>query len=325
MAAPDRFSTAVAIARRGFTGSSSGTQWGGIRHVIIASGEDRAAADPLSAAGLCWAYDAPLLLVSSTNTPAQVKAAVREIASQAGGTVTIHIVGGTVSVPDARYNDLKAYVGSAGTLKKHRVAGADRFSTAAAIAYDMRAQKGTPSVVLIANGADDTKFFDALALSPIAAQNGYPIVPVSATSVPSASEAVLRAFKPATVIIGGGPNTVTSSVKSRLKSITGKNPEQWYGNDRYSTAAVIAGKAVDTKHWLSADAVGVAAKLPDALTGGSMVGKKNGVLLVTDGSKLSAAPKSWITSKRSKIYECFVFGGTKSVTPAVKSQIDSAL
>ena len=106
-------------------------------------------------------------------------------------------------------------------------------------------------------------------------------MPVSATSVPGASESVLREFKPTTVIIGGGPNTVTSSVKSRLKSITGKNAEQWYGNDRYSTASVIAGKAVDTKHWLSADAVGVAAKLPDALTGGSMVGRKNGVLLVS--------------------------------------------
>jgi hypothetical protein len=56
-----------------------------------------------------------------------------------------------------------------------------------------------------------------------------------------------------------------------------------------------------------------------------MVGKKNGVLLVTDGSKLSSAPKSWISSHRTKIYECFVFGGVKSMTPAVKSQIDSAL
>ena len=155
LADSDRFSTAVAIAREGFdTTGASGTQWGGIRHVIIASGEDRAAADPLSAAGLCWAYDAPLLLVSSSNTPNQVKQAVKEIASQAGGTVTIHIVGGKVSVPDARYNDLKAYVGSSGSLKSHRVAGADRFSTAAAIARDMKAQKGTPSTVLIANGAD---------------------------------------------------------------------------------------------------------------------------------------------------------------------------
>ncbi len=150
-------------------------------------------------------------------------------------------------------------------------------------------------------------------------------MPVSATSVPSASEAVLRAFKPATVIIGGGPNTVTSSVKSRLKSITGKNPEQWYGNDRYSTAAVIAGKAVDTKHWLSADAVGVAAKLPDALTGGSMVGKKNGVLLVSATSSLSSAAGSWVSAHDPDIDEAYVFGGVKSFTPAAKSQLDSRL
>ena len=35
----------------------------GIHHVIIASGRDQAAADPLAASGLAGVYDAPLLLV----------------------------------------------------------------------------------------------------------------------------------------------------------------------------------------------------------------------------------------------------------------------
>ncbi|TLM79415.1 MAG: hypothetical protein FDZ75_08860, partial [Actinobacteria bacterium] len=53
----NRYSTAVEIAKEGFPG------WEGVDTVVIASGDDRAAADPLAASGLCWLYDAPLLLV----------------------------------------------------------------------------------------------------------------------------------------------------------------------------------------------------------------------------------------------------------------------
>jgi putative cell wall-binding protein len=329
----DRFSTAVKIAREGFDAdgnTSNGTDWDGITDVIIASGEDRAAADPLSASGLAWAEDAPLFLVSSSMTPHQVKVAVKEIASQAPGTVTVHIVGGTVSVPQARYNDLKSYVGGAGSLTYTRVAGNDRYTTAEEISKRVRAayraqnSGAEPPVVLIANGADSTKFFDALALSPIAAQNGYPILPVSASSVPAATERALRAIDPNTVVIGGGPNTVGSSVKNRIKAITGTTPQQWYGNDRYSTATRIATNAVNYS-WLTDQTVGVAAKLPDALTGGSMVGRKQGVLLVTDGNNLSSAPRSWMSSHSGSILKCYVFGGVKSMTPNVKNQIDALL
>ena len=223
----DRFTTAVKIAREGYDPAGNKT-WPGVDSVIVASGDDRAAADPLSAAGLCWAYDAPLFLVSASSTPVKVKAAIKEIAARNGGKVNVIIVGGKVSVPDARYSDIANYVGW-GELSKRRVAGSDRYSTAAAIAREMRRVKGATSKVLVANGADSTKFFDALALSPIAARNGYPIIPVSATSVPSASRSILNEIGPSEVIIGGGPATVKSSVKSSIKSITGVTPQQWYG------------------------------------------------------------------------------------------------
>ena len=43
----DRYDVATDIARESFPG------WAGVKHVVIASGEDRASADPLSAEGLC--------------------------------------------------------------------------------------------------------------------------------------------------------------------------------------------------------------------------------------------------------------------------------
>ncbi|MDZ4064274.1 MAG: cell wall-binding repeat-containing protein, partial [Coriobacteriia bacterium] len=161
-----RYTTAVKIAREGFDADPgmAGTQWDGVKHVVIASGEDRAVADPPSAAGLCWAYDAPLFLVSSTRVEAEVERAIGEIANQ-NGSVTVHIVGGTTSVPNARFTELDAAV--AGTLVKDRVVAAGtRYDLAAGVARRMRTVSGTaPDTVLVANGADPKKLFDALALS----------------------------------------------------------------------------------------------------------------------------------------------------------------
>ncbi|MDP2182643.1 MAG: cell wall-binding repeat-containing protein [Actinomycetota bacterium] len=320
-----RYSTAVAIARKGFDTdpTTPGTQWGGVTHVIIASGEDRAAADPLAASGLVWAYDGPLFLVSSRDVPSEVEQAVAEIKTQAGGTVTVHIVGGPVSVPEARYTELSKAVG--GGLAKHRLLSTGgRYDMAATIAREMRKANGgvAPEVVLIANGADPAKFFDALALSPIAAAKGYPILLVSAGSVPSATMRVIDEFDPDLIVIGGGVNTVTSPVQ---KALAKKAPtEQWYVGSRYTTAIRIADKAV-AKGWLTRTMTGIAAKLPDALTGGGVVGREGGVLLITDGGKLTGEVGSWLSAHKSEIARCYVFGGPNSVTQGVLDAIEGKL
>jgi hypothetical protein len=191
---------------------------------------------------------------------------------------------------------------------------------AATIAVRVKAANGgmAPDAVLIANGADPDKFFDALALSPISARNGYPILLVSYSNVPAATKGALSSMGAARTIIGGGPATVSDSVKSSLGA------ERWFGSDRYRTATTIANNAIaDT--YLSDAVVGVAAKLPDALTGGSMVGYHGGVLLITQGDRLTPATGSWLGAHAGSIDHCYVFGGTKSLTPAVLTAIDNKL
>jgi putative cell wall-binding protein len=287
---------------------------------VLASGDDRAAADPLAAAGLCGVYDAPLFLVSAGFTPGEVTAAIREIAADnPGSRISIHIVGGPVSVPDARYNDIAAAVGASKVRKDRLLASGNRFDMAAEIAREMKRVSGTtPKTVLVANGADATKFFDALALSPIAAANGYPILLVDENSVPSATRGVIGSLDPDTVIVGGGPATVSSSVQRSLGAV------RWSGSDRYSTATTIASKAI-ASGMLDPMKVGVAAKLPDALTGGAMVGADNGPLVITNGSSLTPVTGGWLKGRKAEIAKCYVFGGEKSVTPVVKSQIEAAL
>ena len=50
-----------------------------IGDVIVASGEDPGQADALAASGLCWAYDAPLLLTGAQVLPAVAADTLREI------------------------------------------------------------------------------------------------------------------------------------------------------------------------------------------------------------------------------------------------------
>jgi len=313
-----RFSTAIEIARVNFP------RWLGVKNVVIASGDDRAAADPLAASGLCWAYDAPLLLVSGARTPDEVRVAIKQIVS-INGPVTLRVVGGPISVPDARIAEIQAYVGAANIAGVDRIVSTGgRYDLAAAIAMRMRSvaasDKGKmmPRVALFANGADSTKFFDALALSPIAAGTGAPILLVTADTVPSATAAAIKTLNPSTRIVGGGPNTISEKVRMQLGAT------RWAGRTRYDTAIAIANGAV-AKGWLSRSSVGVAAKLPDALTGGSLVGREGGVLVLTDGATLTPATKSWLTANKTQIERVYVFGGPLSITEGVRTAIANAI
>jgi putative cell wall-binding protein len=326
----DRYSTAVRVARERYTLPSEPTDWRGVMYVVIASGEDRAAADPLAAAGLCGAYDAPLFLVSSTGASAHVKAAMAEMAD---GTpfgyslIRVIIVGGPVSVPDSVFDDLKAYVeaNTGGTLAKDRViASGDRYDLAAAIARKMKAKAGgDPGWALVANGADSEKFFDPLALSTVAASKDYPILLVSENGVPNATQSALTDLGNPDVVVGGGPATVSNSVVGTLDTQVG-TVERWSGNDRYYTAAAIADKAIG-KGWLTDDLVGLSAKLPDALSGGAMIGQLRGTLLVTNGQSLSPAAGHWLATHKAGVDKCYIIGGPASVSGGVMTAANSAL
>jgi hypothetical protein len=236
------------------------------------------------------------------------------------------VVGGPVSVPDARLSEIEAHVGATSIIDIDRLVSAgDRYDLARAIANRMKSVadatmgKELAGGLLFANGADSTKFFDALALSPIAAANGAPVLLVTYDSVPSATtKAIADMGSPSTRIVGGGPATVSESVRSQLGAT------RWSGADRYSTATKIANEAV-ANGWLARQDVAIAAKLPDALTGGAVVGREGGVLLLTQSDVLTSTTKSWLMTYRNEVYRCSVLGGTVSVTPAVMSAVEKAL
>jgi putative cell wall-binding protein len=312
---PDRYDVAVTVAQELFP------DWDELEHVIIAAGEDEAAADALASAGLSWAYDAPVLLCSKNGPSKELLQAISDM----GPDVQVHVAGGTTSLPNAAIAPILALSNTKASAD--RIAGPDRYSTAVAIAQRVDALAGSSSrpadAVLVANGADWDKFFDALALSAPSAGTGLPIVLVQENAIPSSTMNYIKGRAPAGIYVAGGPATVSGDVFDQLVA-TGAITQRWWGADRYATAAAVANGSI-ARGWIGYNQVGVAAKVPDAMSGGAAIGRRGGPLLLTQTDVLSAPTRTFLSMNKGSINACMVFGGPKSVSEAVRDEISVTL
>ncbi|MDH4140245.1 MAG: cell wall-binding repeat-containing protein [Coriobacteriia bacterium] len=314
-----RFSTAVAITREAFDPAGD-RSWPNVSHVVVASGDDRAASDPLAAASLCWAYEAPLLLVSASKTPAEVRVALTEMVS-ANTTVTVHVIGGRTSVPLSRIKELKAIVGS-GRVEQPWASGS-RYALARGIALRSRqvaseSTRTVPSAAFIANGADSDTFFDALSLSAVSASTGIPILLAARDSVPYETADALRRLSPGQRIVAGGKNTVSAATYKAL----GANA-RWAGQNRYSTSAYVARSAA-YRGWLDTTSAGLVGALPDAATGSVLAGKQHSPILVTSKRTLSSETAAYLADGALSVASCTVLGGPNSVSGQVYRELGGA-
>jgi Cell wall binding domain 2 (CWB2) len=97
-----------------------------------------------------------------------------------------------------------------------RIAGSDRFSTAAAIS-EASFEPGVP-VAYIATGLN---FPDALAGAAVAGSQGAPILLVMPNSIPAATATELKRLKPGKIVILGGTGAVSDLVRSQLRAYAG--------------------------------------------------------------------------------------------------------
>lgn len=187
---------------------------------FLASGTSNA--DALAAGPLSFAGGIPVYLTPATALPATVAAALK---SQ--GITNLVVLGGVDRVPDA----VVAQAKSAGVATVQRIAGADRYETAAQLYDFARATladaDGTfyggsdQSPVLLANGT--TGFPDALAVGPLAAVQGAPLLTVQQDALPSASLAFLQKYAsslgPVTAL--GKTATVSDAVLAAAQAAIG--------------------------------------------------------------------------------------------------------
>ena len=116
-----------------------------------------------------------------------------------------------------------------------RLAGADRYATAAAIAGD--AFRPGVDVAFVATGAT---FPDALAAAAAAGRVGAPVLLVAPTAVPATTLAQLSRLQPGRIIVVGGPSAVSDTVLSALATMSPGGASRIAGADRYGTAAALS-------------------------------------------------------------------------------------
>ncbi len=309
----DRFETSVAIARDGFP------SWTGVTDIIITSGETRATADSVAAGGLVWAYDAPLMLVRGNSVPVAVKTALQEIRS-ANGTVTVTVVGGTPSVSSACVRQIEAITGAGSVV---RLAGVDRYATAAKVALRMRSAAAETSrtlapMALVANGTDASGFYDALALSAVSARVGSPVLFVKKDTVPSATRSALATLAPEEVLVAGSTASVSSGVYAAIAGTARAG-----GSDRYGTAVAVA-RLARTRGWLESSSVSVAGSVIDAISGAGVSGRSGSPVLFTEGWRLGKTPALYLAELDSVVASATVYGDSATVSAATFAQLEGA-
>jgi len=200
IAGADRYETASKVAVR----LKAALGGGAIAKAFIATGE--AFPDALAASGVAAKMGAPVLLVRRSGVPAATSSALAAL----GVTKTI-VLGGPDRIPDGVMKSLPTPT---------RLAGADRFGTAKAVAdwaIDSSGAGFSADQVIVATGM---RFPDALSSGVLGAKKGATTLLVSG-DVPAATRTFLDARRAgiSTLCIIGSPGAVSTEVERVLVSI----------------------------------------------------------------------------------------------------------
>ena len=197
---PDRYSTAAAISAKHFDS--------GAAVAFVATGEDFP--DALTGGPAAAALGGPILLTQKAKLPSATISELKRLKPK-----KIVVVGGTGVVSQAVQDALKSYT----TGEVSRLAGADRYSTGAAISKDAF-KPGVP-VAYVATGAN---FPDALAGGAAGAFKDGPVLLVAGGTIPKATAAELTRLKPRSIIVLGGTAVVPKTTQDALGAYLPKTP-----------------------------------------------------------------------------------------------------
>lgn len=296
-AGPDRYATAAAV--------SAATFAPGVPVAFVATGENYP--DAMTAAAAAPHRGGPLLLVRRDQIPPVIAAELDRL-----NPAEIVVLGGASVVSAGVEAALAAYAGAGGV---RRLAGADRYGTAAAISADTF-PAGVPAV-LVATGQN---FPDGLAGAPAAARLGGPLALVRRGAIPEATAAELQRLSPAQIYVLGGPAVVSDAVMAQLDAYTAGPVTRLSGPDRYGTAV-----AISAAIWRRADLIYLSTgqNFPDALVGGAAAGFRGAPLLMVPGSILpSIVGQEILRMGPSRIV---ILGGAGAVSDGVAAELQQLL
>ncbi|WP_370370496.1 cell wall-binding repeat-containing protein [Catenulispora sp. GP43] len=304
-AGSDRIDTAVLTSHETWrtvgAGASDTRRQAGA--VVLSRSDDFA--DALGGSSLAAHKGGPLLLTPTATLNTETLNEIKRVLPAHG---TVYVLGGNAAISPA----VQATLTKLG-YNVSRIAGQDRFETAVKIA---NAVDPNASDVLVATGI---KFPDALSAGAAAGSySGMTVVLTNGNAMPASTEAYLEAKATSGQLhylaaVGGAANNALKAAKWSGYDAT------MVGSDRYATSYLVAHRIFG-----AFGAVGVAtgADWPDSLSGGALMGDRQGpLLLVNPAVGLSPADNALIDANRGAANWAFVFGGTKALPLRVDQQL----
>lgn len=193
-----------------------------------------------------------------------------------------------------------------------RLAGSDRYSTAAAVSAEAHPTPGAVDTVFIATG---TNFPDALGAAAAAGHVGAPVLLVN-SGVPGATSAELSRLDPTTIYVVGGQAVMSDAVVATLGAYG--TVVRLSGSNRYNTAAAVSAEVYKTPSAVDTVFVATGSNFPDALGAAAAAGHLGAPVLLV-GETVPGATASELTRLGpSKIY---VVGGSAVISDAVAASL----
>lgn len=292
IAGADRIATAIAASEDVFGPASTNT--------LVLTRSD-SYADALAGTPLAALYGGPLLLTGRDRLDPRTLAEVSRVLRPQG---TIFVLGGSAAISDAVADDL-----SGRGYSVDRIAGADRYATAVAVADAL----GTPTTIVLADGNDYTTGLVAGVAAAAAdpSTDGGAVLLTDGTLVPDVTAGYLaghsgvRRFAVGTKSAAADPGAV---------AVTGSDPGE--------TSARVA-----ATFFPNVAAVGVAsvASFADALSGGAHAAAFGAPLLLTDSSALNDSVAGYLSANRTSIVIAYLYGGSGAVSDATAATVQQAI
>jgi cell wall-associated NlpC family hydrolase len=301
VAGSDRITTAVEASQRGWSASPT---------AIVAT--DGRFPDALAAVPLSADRDAPLLLTGTTTLPDPVAHELERL-----GARQVYVLGGQTAVSEAVVAQIEN-LSTSPTVT--RLAGTDRYDTAAAVATSIGAPTGE---ALVALGVD---FPDAVSAGSLAAGPGTPpVLLTERTQLPAATRDAVVELDVTQVTVVGGASAVGDGVVRELES-TGVTVRRLAGSDRYTTSTTVAVEALRRHGGDQLPAVVATGRNhPDALAAGSLTARMSGLLVLANPAQPHAPLDRFLRDRTTYWEQGVGLGGRAALSDDALASIGRSL
>lgn len=292
IAGASRYLTAVEVSKKAYKEAET---------VIIAAGANLNFPDALAASALAGKEEAPILLAEQDG----FRAGTLEEIARLGAKKAI-VLGGEKALGKEVVDALE----DAG-LKVTRIAGENRYETAALIAAEVL---GTGKEVFLVNGDEP---WDALAIGPVAARDGIPVLLTKAGALRAETKAFLVDKGIKTVTILGGDKAVSPAVRAEIPASV-SSVKRVHGLNREATAIEIAERFFDAP-----EAVIIASrdKFADALVGGYFGGLLDAPIMLVYEKKIRENVEEYLWDNQ-QVGDIYILGGEAVIGKAVVEEIE---